>query len=159
MARYAARVVGVDKSENRLARARTMRAQANATYHLLDCTDVAALLRLRLPFTKIFIDVSGNRDAALLVTLMEQYEAAFRPQLLVVKSYKLKRLLGLACVFDARRPDDMAPLLPPPSQSATDVAGPFDGARRQPEGASVAFSCAVWLALFLPGLAAAAHAL
>lgn len=158
MARYAARVVGADKSDNRLARARAMRDQQNASYELLDCFDVSALLKLG-PFTKIFIDISGSRDVGTLVELMHKYEVVFRPKTLVVKSFKMKRLHGMSTVFDCRHHGQGAGTKDASCLAGRSPAdGPADGpaaqrcAARHVSGSG--FAWAVWAAFCLPIVAA-----
>ena len=44
-------------------------------------------------FTKIFVDVNGSRKLPFLAELLESYERALSPDLIIVKSVKLKTLL------------------------------------------------------------------
>ena len=50
---------------------------------------------LRPPFTKVFVDISGDREVGVIMRLLQVYEAAMdpKPELFVVKSQKLKQVL------------------------------------------------------------------
>merc|ERR1739848_786605 len=44
-------------------------------------------------FAVVFIDISGNRDAGLVLRLIDTYNNTLSPKLVVVKAHQLKRLL------------------------------------------------------------------
>eukprot|EP01024_Parvocaulis_polyphysoides_P010628 TRINITY_DN13649_c1_g1_i3.p2 TRINITY_DN13649_c1_g1~~TRINITY_DN13649_c1_g1_i3.p2 ORF type:complete len:156 (-),score=25.02 TRINITY_DN13649_c1_g1_i3:128-595(-) len=96
--RHCKKVVGVDKSDFQFQNA-TIRFP-NVQFFNIDAFDVSKILALDLKFNKIFIDISGNRDIGDLINLIDSYEKVFQPELFVVKSYKLKKLLQCSTVFN-----------------------------------------------------------
>jgi hypothetical protein len=65
------------------------------TYFLqLDAFDIGALLKTKKKFNKIFIDLSGNREPLVVMQLIESYEKVFKPDMIVVKNYKLKGMIA-----------------------------------------------------------------
>ncbi len=62
-------------------------------FEAIDAFDMPALLALGMPFTKIYMDLSGfSGYAALLdvVSLLNMYTYTLQPQVIVVKSRSLK---------------------------------------------------------------------
>ncbi|GLC43074.1 hypothetical protein PLESTM_001427900 [Pleodorina starrii] len=98
IARHAGEVIGIDKSSfnARVAQGRYPQIE----FHEIDAGDISALQRLKKQFTKIFLDISGSQPVGPLATLLEKYERAFPSvNLFVVKSYRLKKLVGSSTVF------------------------------------------------------------
>ena len=87
-------VVGVDKSETWIGRAR--QRFPSIRFEQLDGFDMRALLRLQQQlgraFDVLFVDVSGSRELRSLIPLLEALECALSPRLIVVKSFRLARL-------------------------------------------------------------------
>ena len=88
----AGKTVGVDKSAHAIAIART-RWPSIPFYEIDAVEDIRALMALG-SFSIIFLDISGSRDLATLVPLIERLDSVFSPRMLVVKAFKLKRLLN-----------------------------------------------------------------
>mmetsp|Transcript_48110 Transcript_48110/g.143636 ORF Transcript_48110/g.143636 Transcript_48110/m.143636 type:complete len:242 (-) Transcript_48110:84-809(-) len=90
------RLVGLDRQADLVAQARVN--LPDVQFELCDAFDaqrIVALANSIRPerFTKVFVDISGSRDLATVVRLMDIFENTLRPELLVVKSQALKRLL------------------------------------------------------------------
>merc|ERR1712054_456468 len=47
----------------------------------------------RKKFDKVFVDISGSRDLSTVVRLLDMYENTLKPDVLIVKSQRLKHLL------------------------------------------------------------------
>ncbi|GIL46898.1 hypothetical protein Vafri_3765 [Volvox africanus] len=95
---HAAEVIGIDKSpfNTRVAQKR----YPNIEFLEIDAADISALQRLNKPFTKIFLDISGSQPVGPLAQLLEKYERAFPSvNLFVVKSYRMKKLVGCSTIF------------------------------------------------------------
>jgi len=84
-------VVGTDISPDCIARPRQKRPDIR--FEVLDGFDVLAALRLDLPFTKVYIDMSGlsgYRSLLDTISLLQAYATVLRPKTIVVKSAALK---------------------------------------------------------------------
>ena len=91
LARYAAHVIGTDISPKCIGRARAMRPGLD--FQVLDAFDLRSVLDLGVPFTKVYIDLSGlsgYRGLLDLIALIQAYAAIVRPDTVVVKSGALK---------------------------------------------------------------------
>lgn len=91
LAERAAQVVGTDVSEVCIERARKMRPELD--FRVLDAFDVRAVLDLGIPFTTIYMDLSGlsgYRGLLDLIALVNTYAAVLAPTTVVVKSGALK---------------------------------------------------------------------
>ncbi|GFR43912.1 hypothetical protein Agub_g5046 [Astrephomene gubernaculifera] len=98
VANYAAEVIGIDKSPFNVNVAQGRYPQI--AFHEIDAFDISGIQKLNRPFTKIFLDISGSQPVGPLATLLEKYERAFPTvNLFVVKSYRLKKLVGSSTVF------------------------------------------------------------
>ncbi len=51
-------------------------------------------------FNKIFIDLNGSRDIAVVYACLEKLQRALRPELIVVKSVKMKALILQCTAFE-----------------------------------------------------------
>lgn len=96
LAAVARKLVGLDQQADLVAQARAR--LPGIQFEIGDAFDaqrVLALAREIAPerFKKVFIDISGSRDLPTVVRLMDIYENTLRPEILVVKSQALKRLL------------------------------------------------------------------
>jgi hypothetical protein len=92
----AGRLVAIDKGKS-LPAAR--RRYPEIRFEQIDAFDVSRVLRLGLRFNKIYIDISGCRGLADVVTMVRAYESTFEPELIVVKSTALKGLLARATAW------------------------------------------------------------
>lgn len=84
-------VLGTDISQECIDRARLM--HPGIRFELLDGFDVRAALAFRMPFTKIYIDMSGlsgYRSLLDTISLLQMYATTFRPEAIIVKSGSLK---------------------------------------------------------------------
>jgi len=96
LASVAGHLVGLDRQADLVAQAR--KNLPHIQFELCDAFDAPRILALANSlkpnrFTKVFVDISGSRDLATVVRLMDIYENTLRPDFLVVKSQALKRLL------------------------------------------------------------------
>lgn len=91
IAAIAKHTVGIDASDFWLPEAR--QAYPHVRFEHCDCWDVTRIKSFGLSFSKIFVDISGSRDLKTLFPLIECYIKAFEPQVIIVKSFKLKRML------------------------------------------------------------------
>eukprot|EP00404_Azadinium_spinosum_P037708 CAMPEP_0180639262 /NCGR_PEP_ID=MMETSP1037_2-20121125/44868_1 /TAXON_ID=632150 /ORGANISM="Azadinium spinosum, Strain 3D9" /LENGTH=265 /DNA_ID=CAMNT_0022661053 /DNA_START=142 /DNA_END=940 /DNA_ORIENTATION=- len=90
------RLVGLDQQPQLVAEARER--LPGIQFEIADAFDaprVIALAKSIRPdrFTKVFIDISGSRDLSTVVRLMDIFENTLRPDMMVVKSQALKRIL------------------------------------------------------------------
>ena len=88
-------VYGIDTSNVCIERANTAyEALPNLHFAVADALHIPSLRKLSpdRPFEVIFLDISGSRDLETLIPLMESYEFALKPRLIVCKSFRLKRL-------------------------------------------------------------------
>jgi len=90
------KLIGIDQQADLVAQARLK--LPDVQFEVLDAFDtpkVLALARSLAPskFHKVFIDISGSRDITTVVRLMDMYDNALKPDVMVVKSQALKRLL------------------------------------------------------------------
>jgi trans-aconitate methyltransferase len=84
-------VVGTDISPECVERAR--RRRPGIRFEVLDGFDVLSALRLGVPFTKVYIDMSGlsgYRSLLDTIALVSMYATVLRPQAVIVKSAALK---------------------------------------------------------------------
>lgn len=85
-------VIAIDKGESFNA------AKEKYPYlklYKIDAFDIRQILAFNIRFNKIFIDVSGCRELLAIIKLINIYASVFRPKLIIVKSTKLKRFVGL----------------------------------------------------------------
>mmetsp|Transcript_9762 Transcript_9762/g.21445 ORF Transcript_9762/g.21445 Transcript_9762/m.21445 type:complete len:264 (-) Transcript_9762:791-1582(-) len=90
------RLIGVDQQANLIAQARVN--LPDVQFEVLDVFDTPktmSLVKSIAPdkFHKVFIDISGSRDITTVVRLMDFLDNALKPEVMVVKSQALKRLL------------------------------------------------------------------
>ena len=90
LAEHCKEAVGIDKGGT-LPRARERYPRIQ--FEQIDGFDIGAILALGKNFNKIYMDISGNRDLDTVISMIQKQEAAFSPELIVVKSSKLKRIL------------------------------------------------------------------
>lgn len=91
LASQAGLVIGSDVSREVVEQAR--RKHPGIRFEALDGFDVRALLQLEIPFTKIYLDLSGlsgYRSLLDLIALLNTYSSVLRPDTIVVKSGALK---------------------------------------------------------------------
>jgi trans-aconitate methyltransferase len=92
IARYAGRVIGTDISGQCVDRARKLRPELE--FRTLDAYDVMTAHAMAVPFSKIYVDLSGlsgYRGLLDLIALLNTYSAVLEPGTIVVKSGALKR--------------------------------------------------------------------
>lgn len=91
LAHHAGLVIGSDVSRGVVEQARLR--HPGIRFEVLDAFDVLSLLRLEVPFTKVYLDlsgVSGYRSLLDLIALLNSFAAVLRPDAIVVKSGALK---------------------------------------------------------------------
>ena len=99
----AGRVVGVDTSDICIERAKVAYDElANLRFHVGDARDISFLRKLSpdRDYDVVFLDISGSRDLETLIPLIESYEFALKPRLVVCKSFRLKRLYLNCTLFN-----------------------------------------------------------
>jgi SAM-dependent methyltransferase len=96
LAKRAARVVGTDISAVCIERGLVDHPELDL--RVLDAFDLGAVLRLDLPVTKVYMDLSGlsgYRGLLDLIALINNYGSLLRPDTIVVKSGALKHFAHL----------------------------------------------------------------
>jgi ubiquinone/menaquinone biosynthesis C-methylase UbiE len=83
-------VIGIDKGKS-LPKAKERYPWLR--FEQIDGFDISSLLKLGKQFNKIYIDISGSRDLADVLLMIRKHEIVFKPELIVVKSNKLKKML------------------------------------------------------------------
>jgi len=96
LAAAAGHLVGLDRQPSLVAQAR--QRLPDVQFEICDAFDAQSILALAQKqklrrFTKVFVDISGSRDLSTVVRLLDIYENTIKPDVLVVKSQALKRLL------------------------------------------------------------------
>ena len=71
---------------------------------MADAFDIPRILQLQARsgrrFNKIFIDLNGSREIGIVHACIEKLQRALRPELIVVKSIKMKALILQCTPFD-----------------------------------------------------------
>lgn len=91
LASQAGSVIGSDVSREVVEQARGKHPEIR--FEVLDAFDVRSLLQLEIPFTKIYLDlsgISGYRSLLDLIALLNTYSSLLGPDTIVVKSGALK---------------------------------------------------------------------
>jgi hypothetical protein len=96
-ARY---VVAIDKGQALPAARQTY---PHIHFEQMDGFDVSRVRSLGLAFNKVYIDISGCRELDAVIKMIRMYEAVFAPEIIVVKSTRLKRLVSKCTVWDGAR--------------------------------------------------------
>lgn len=104
IARHCKQVIGTDISPECIERAR----QKHPGFHfeVLDGFDVRAALDLGIPFTKVYIDISGlsgYRSLLDVISLLTMYATILRPEAIVVKSGALKHFAANCIAWQSDR--------------------------------------------------------
>ena len=98
LAPHCKELVATDISAECIERAR--QRHPDIRFEVLDGFDVRAALDLGVPFTKVYIDISGlsgYRSLLDVISLLMTYATVLRPEAIVIKSASLKRFARL-CV-------------------------------------------------------------
>lgn len=85
--KHAGFVVAIDKGASLPSAKKTY---PHIRFEQIDGFDIARIKEFKLAFTKIYIDISGCREITDVIKIVRIYDAVFSPQLIVVKSSKLK---------------------------------------------------------------------
>jgi len=104
LARVAGRVTGSDVSARCIERAR--RDHPDLDFAVLDAFDVMAVARQGVPYSVIYLDlsgISGYRGLLDLIALLNTYAAVLQPRLMVVKSGALKHFSTLCTPWSMSR--------------------------------------------------------
>jgi len=91
ISKYCREIVAIDVGELFLNKARER--FPHLQFECLDGNNISAILKLGKKFNKIFVDIGGNRDLSVLLPLLRSLEAGLSPTVIVVKNYKLRRLM------------------------------------------------------------------
>ncbi len=90
-------VVGIDKGESFYT---AVRQHPELELYKIDGFNIREVLALGYKFNKIYIDISGCREINTVIKIVRMYEQTFKPELIVVKSSKLKRLVAQCEVWN-----------------------------------------------------------
>jgi len=90
LSKHCKEVIGIDKGKS-LAKAKERYPWLR--FEQIDGFDISSLLKLGKQFNKVYIDISGGRDLADVLLMIRKHEVVFKPELIVVKSNKLKKML------------------------------------------------------------------
>lgn len=83
-------VVGVDKGKSYNT---AVRNYPLIEFHQIDGFNISQVLSLGYKFNKIYIDISGCRSMFDILKMVSMYKGAFKPELIVVKSSRLKKFI------------------------------------------------------------------
>jgi trans-aconitate methyltransferase len=98
-------VVGTDISPDVIERAR--RRHPHIRFEALDAFDLRAALDLGVPFTKVYIDISGisgYRSLLDVIALLTMYATVLRPEAIVIKSGALKHFASQCIAWRSLSP-------------------------------------------------------
>jgi len=95
--RHAKYVVAVDKGQS-LSKAKEKYPHIH--FEQIDAFQIRQVQQLGFNFNKVYIDISGCRDIYDIIKLIFMYDNVFYPDLIVVKSTKLKRLMGRCIIWE-----------------------------------------------------------
>ena len=90
-------VVGIDKGESFYTAVETY---PHLELYKIDAFNVREVLELGYEFNKIYIDISGCREIYTVIRIIKIYEHVFHPEIIVVKSSRLKRLVSQCSVWN-----------------------------------------------------------
>jgi len=91
-------VIGIDKGASLLI---AQKRHPGIRFEQIDGYDIPSILKLGKKFNKIYIDISGSRDHIDVLSIIRKHESVFKPELIVVKSSKLKKLLEKCRIWSA----------------------------------------------------------
>eukprot|EP00937_MAST-01D_sp_MAST-1D-sp2_P001001 g1001.t1 len=119
LAQACALAVGIDKNETPVCKSKQAElASERLRFATVDAFDVASIKRLEAglprPFSVIFIDLSGNRELATMMTLITTYEKMFAEcRFFCVKNYKLVKLIANSSTLSSAASAAAAPRFTP----------------------------------------------
>lgn len=90
-------VVGIDKGESYYT---AIKNYPKLELYKIDAFDIKSVKELGYNFNKIYIDISGCRELRSVLKILRMYENTFNPELIVVKSSKLKSLASQCVVWE-----------------------------------------------------------
>jgi len=90
------KVVGIDKGESYYT---AVKKYSYIQFEKIDGFDIKKVLALGYQFNKIYIDISGCRSLFDVIKIVLMYKNVFKPELIVVKSSKLKRFVETCIVW------------------------------------------------------------
>ena len=68
-------------------------------FEQIDGFDIQSVLALGYKFNKVYIDISGCRDIYDIIRMINKYDRVYQPEVIVVKSSKLKRLVSKCVIW------------------------------------------------------------
>ena len=95
--KVAGKVVGIDKGESFH---NAVEVYHWIEFHKVDSFDISKVLSLNHIFNKIYIDISGCRDILDIIKILIMYRGAYKPETIVIKSTRLKRLITECQTWD-----------------------------------------------------------
>lgn len=90
-------VVGIDKGESYYT---AVQQYPYLELYKIDAFNIREVVALGYDFDKIYIDISGCREINTVIKIVRMYEQTFKPELIVVKSSKLKRSVAQCEVWN-----------------------------------------------------------
>jgi precorrin-6B methylase 2 len=97
LSKHCKEVIGIDKGES-LPKAKERYPWIR--FEQMDGFDIPKVLKFGKRFDKIYIDISGSRDLADVLSMIRKYEVVFKPELIVVKSNKLKKVIRKCRIWE-----------------------------------------------------------
>ena len=90
LSKFSRKVIGIDKGESYFT---AIKQYPSLELYKIDGFNVREVLSFGIKFNKIYIDISGCRGIFDVIKIISMYESAFEPELIVIKSSKLKRFV------------------------------------------------------------------
>ncbi len=84
-------VVGIDKGESYYT---AVQSYPELELYKIDGFNIRKVLDLGYNFNKIYIDISGCREINTVIDIVNMYKGTFHPELIIVKSSRLKRFVA-----------------------------------------------------------------
>lgn len=100
LAKACRRVIGIDKGESYFT---AIKQYPGLKLYKIDGFNISEVINLRVKFNKIYIDISGCRGMFDVIKIIQMYESAFKPELIVIKSSRLKRFVARCEVWNKKR--------------------------------------------------------
>ncbi|EKX45178.1 hypothetical protein GUITHDRAFT_108822 [Guillardia theta CCMP2712] len=117
--------MGIDQTQAEIDIARKRFGQpGHVEFEVMDAFDMPAVLRMQekvgRKFNKVFIDINGSRDIGPVCDCLDKYQKVLRPELIVLKSIKLKNLLYQCVPWDEEHSEQ--------TEEAAEETKPSEGA-------------------------------
>lgn len=94
------KVVGIDNGKSYYT---AVKKYPHIQFEKIDGFNIREVLKLGYKFNKIYIDISGCRPILDVVKITKMYEGVFNPEIIVVKSTKLKMFVSNCEVWKSKK--------------------------------------------------------